>query len=310
MTTLWPWLAFIIFVLALLALDLGVFNRRPHAIRFREAAAWSAFWIVLSLAFDLGIYWRHGAEPALQFLTGYLLEKSLSADNIFLFALIFSSMGVAAEYQHRVLFWGVVGALIMRGIFIVAGVQLVEHFHWILDVFAVFLLAMGVKLIFQRQQSFDPAENRVLRLARRIFPISENYDGAHFITKWEGKTYATPLLLVLIIIEFADLTFATDSIPAIFSVTQDPFIIFTSNVLAILGLRSLYFLLARAMTRFRYLHPALALILIVIGARMLAARWLSLPTGLALLTVTLILCIAIMASIFATSTSGPASGPS
>lgn len=173
MTTLWPWLAFIIFVLALLALDLGVFNRRPHAIRFREAAAWSAFWILLSLAFGLGIYWRHGSEPALQFLTGYLLEKSLSADNIFLFALIFSSMGVAAEYQHRVLFWGVVGALVMRGIFIAAGVQLVQHFRWILDVFAVFLLAMGVKLIFQRQQSFDPAKNRVLRLARRIFPISK-----------------------------------------------------------------------------------------------------------------------------------------
>ncbi len=297
MNNLWPWIAFIVFVLALLVLDLGVFNRRPHIVRFREAAAWSAFWVALSLAFNFGLYLRHGAEPGLQFLTGYLLEKSLSADNIFLFALIFSSMGVAAEHQHRVLFWGVIGALIMRGAFIVAGVQLVRHFHWILDVFAIFLLAMGLRLIFHQGKKFDPAKNRLLRWARKIFPISDQYDGNRFFVRIGGKRFVTPLLLVLLVIEFADLTFATDSIPAIFAVTQDPFIIFTSNVLAILGLRSLYFLLANAMTRFRYLHPALAVILILIGGRMLAARWVNIPTAFALLAIVMVLIVAIAASL-------------
>jgi tellurite resistance protein TerC len=308
MQAFWPWIGFIAFVLALLALDLGVFNRRPHVVKIREAAAWSAFWVALSLSFNLGIYFWHGSEPALQFFTGYLLEKSLSADNIFLFALIFSSMGVAAEHQHRVLFWGVIGALIMRGVFIVAGVQLVRHFHWILDVFAVFLLGMGIRLLFHQEKKFDPAKNRLLNWARTIFPISEKYDGNRFIVRINGKRFATPLLLVLILIEFADLTFATDSIPAIFAVTQDPFIIFTSNVLAILGLRSLYFLLAHAMSRFRYLHPALAIILIMIGARMLAARWVDFPTGFALLAIVLVLVVAIVASLLvkpkATSASG------
>jgi tellurite resistance protein TerC len=297
MISLWPWIAFILFVFALLALDLGVINRRPHAIRFREAAAWSAFWVLLSLSFNLGIYLHLGAEPALQFFTGYLLEKSLSADNIFLFALIFSSMGVTAEYQHRVLFWGVIGALVMRGVFIVAGIQLVRHFHWLLDVFAIFLLVMGARLIFQRDKKVDPRTNPIVRLAHRIFPISDAYDGGHFFTRFEGRRYATPLLLVLIMIEFADLTFAMDSIPAVFSVTQDPFIIFTSNVLAILGLRSLYFVLARAMARFRYLHAALAAILMMIGGRMLLVHWITMPTAAALLAIVVIFTVAIVASL-------------
>jgi tellurite resistance protein TerC len=296
MITLWPWIIFIVFVLALLALDLGVFNRRPHVIRFREAAGWSAFWVALSLAFNLGIYWRLGSESALQFFTGYVLEKSLSADNIFLFALIFAGMGVAAEHQHRVLFWGVLGALVMRGLFIVAGVQLVRHFHAVLYFFGAFLLFMGVRLIFHRPQKFDPSSSRLIRLARRLFPVSEDYAGGQFFTRCGGRLCATPLLLVLIMIEVADLTFAVDSIPAVFAVTQDAFIIFTSNVLAILGLRSLYFLLARAMTRFRYLHPALAVILILIGGRMLLARWFHIPTGFALLAIVLVLGIAILAS--------------
>ncbi len=297
MTNLWPWIAFTLFVLALLALDLGVLNRRPHVIKFREAALWSAFWIAVSLSFNLGIYLRHGSEPGLQFLTGYLLEKSLSADNIFLFALIFSGMGVAAQYQHRVLFWGVVGALIMRGVFIVVGVQLIHRFHWFLDVFAVFLLVMGLRLLFHRETKFDPGKSRLLQLARKRVPIAEQYDGNQFFTRIGGKRFATPLLLVLIMIEFADLTFAMDSIPAVFAVTQDPFIIFTSNVLAILGLRSLYFLLANAMARFRYLHPALAVILIMIGSRMLLARWVNVPTGVALLAIVFIFIVAIVASL-------------
>jgi tellurite resistance protein TerC len=298
MTNLWPWIAFTLFVLALLALDLGVINRHPHVIKFREAALWSAFWVALSLAFDLGIYLRHGSEPGLQFLTGYLLEKALSADNIFLFALIFAGMGVAAEYQHRVLFWGVVGALIMRGAFIVVGVQLIHHFHWFLNVFAVFLLAMGLRLLFYGETKFDPGKSRLIQFARKLFPISEQYDGNRFFTQFNGKRFATPLLLVLIMIEFADLTFAMDSIPAVFAVTQDPFIIFTSNVLAVLGLRSLYFVLANAMARFRYLHPALAVILMMIGSRMLLAPWVNVPTGAALLAIVLTLGVAILASLF------------
>jgi len=297
MNSLWPWIIFIVSVLAFLALDLRVFNRRPHAVRFREAAGWSAFWVALSLAFNLGIYWRYGAEPAVQFLTSYLLEKSLSADNLFLFALIFTSMGVAAEYQHRVLFWGVLGALVMRGGFILAGVELVRHFHFILYGFAVFLIIMGVRLLRGRGKKFDPARGRVIRLTRKLFPISDHYQKGRFFTRCDGRLCATPLLLVLIMIEVVDVTFAVDSIPAIFAVTQNAFIIFTSNVLAILGLRSLYFVLTRAISRFRYLSIALAVILVFIGAKMLLAPWVHIPTIFALLGIVLILGIGILASL-------------
>jgi tellurite resistance protein TerC len=300
MNSLWPWIIFVFFVLGLLALDLGVFNRRPHPVGLREAAGWSAYWVGLSLAFNLGIYWRYGAEAALQFFTSYLLEKSLSADNLFLFAVIFASMGVAAEYQHRVLFWGVLGALVMRGAFILAGVQLVRHFHGVLYLFAVFLLLMGVRLVRERGKKFDPVSSRVIRLARRLFPISDRYEGGRFFTRCDGRLAATPLLLVLIMIELADITFAVDSIPAIFAVTQDAFIIFTSNVLAILGLRSLYFLLAQALSHFRYLRTGLAAILIFIGARMLLASYVHIPTGHALLGIVVILGIAILASLVTT----------
>lgn len=295
----WAWAFFIISVLALLALDLRVVNRRPHAVHFREAAGWSAFWVALSLAFNLGIYWRYGAEPAVQFLTSYLLEKSLSADNLFLFALIFTSMGVAAEYQHRVLFWGVLGALVMRGGFIVAGVELVRHFHFILYGFAVFLIIMGVRLLRGHGKKYDPARSRVIRLARKLFPISDHYEKGRFFTRCDGRICATPLLLVLIMIEVVDVTFAVDSIPAIFAVTQNAFIIFTSNVLAILGLRSLYFVLTRAISRFRYLNIALAVILAFIGVKMLLAAWVHIPTIFALLAIVSILSIAILASLLA-----------
>lgn len=297
MNSLWPWIIFIVFVLAFLALDLRVFHRRPHPVGFREAAGWSAFWVGLSLAFNLGIYWRYGAEAALQFFTSYLLENSLSADNIFLFAVIFASMGVAPEYQHRILFWGVLGALVMRGAFILAGVQLVHHFHWVLYLFAVFLLVMGVRLLRERGKKYDPASSRLIRLVRRLFPMSDRYDDGRFFTRCDGRLSATPLLLVLMMIEVVDLTLALDSIPAIFAVTQDAFIIFTSNALAILGLRSLYFLLARALSRFRYLRTALAVILIFMGARILIASYVYIPTGYALLGIVLILGIAVLASL-------------
>lgn len=297
MSSLWPWFIFIVFVLALLALDLGVFHRRPHAVGFREAAGWSAFWVALSLAFNLVLYWRLGQEAALQFFTGYLLEKSLSADNIFLFAVIFAAMGVAAEHQHRVLFWGVLGALVLRGTFIVAGVQLVRHFHEVLYLFGAFLFIMGVRFLRQQGKKYDPTRSRIFRLAGRLFPISEHYDGGRFFTRVDGRLVATPLLLVLFMIEVVDLTFALDSIPAVFAVSQDAFIIFTSNVLAILGLRSMYFLLARAMSRFHYLRPALALILMFIGAKMLVGPWVQIPTGFALAGILSILGIAILASL-------------
>jgi len=297
MNSLWPWIIFIALVLVLLTLDLGVFNRRPHPVRWREAAGWSAFWVGLSLAFNLGIYWRYGAEAALQFLTIYLLENSLSADNIFLFAVIFASMGVAAEYQHRVLFWGVLVALVLRGAFILAGVQIVQHFHGVLYLFAVFLLVMGVHLLRERGKKYDPMRSPLTRFARRLFPISEGYAGGRFFTRCNGRLTATSLLLVLIMVEVVDLTLTVDSIPAVFAVTQDAFIIFTSNVLAILGLRSLYFLLARALSHFRYLRTAPAVILIFIGARMLLASYVYIATGNALLGIVLILGIAIVASL-------------
>ena len=297
MNNLWPWIIFIAFVLALLVLDLGVFNRRPHQITFREAAGWSVFYVALSLVFNLYIYRVYGTEAALQFLTSYALEKSLSVDNIFLFAVIFTSMGVAAEYQHRVLFWGVVGALVMRGIFIVAGVELVQHFHSVLYVFALFLLVMGVRLLRGDNRPYDPTRSTVLRLARKWFPISAGYEGGRFFTRCNGRVCATPLLLVLILIEAVDVTFAIDSIPAAFAVTQNAFIIFTSNTLAILGLRSLYFVLAGGMSRFRHLRTALAFLLILIGARMLAAPWVRIPTWIVLLLIFVILGTAILASL-------------
>jgi tellurite resistance protein TerC len=309
MNELLPWVVFNAFVLALLALDLGVFNRRPHLITFREAALWSTFWVALSLLFNLGIYLRHDPQAALEFFTSYLLEKSLSTDNIFLFAVIFASMGVLTQYQHRVLFWGVLGAIIMRGTFILAGVHLVRHFHWVLYCFAVFLLFTGLRLLRAQERKYDPTRSVALRLARKLFPISEHYEGGRFFTRHDGRLYATPLFLVLIMIEVVDIAFAIDSIPAVFAVTQDAFIIYTSNILAVLGLRSLYFLLAGAITRFRYLRSGLAIILIFIGAKMLLAYWVRIPTGIALLGILVILGIFIAASLRVKGQSGDSPPP-
>jgi tellurite resistance protein TerC len=297
MNNLLPWIIFNAFILALLALDLGVFHRRPHALSFREAAVWSAFWVVLSLLFNLGIYLRQGPEAGLEFFTSYLLEKSLSTDNVFLFAVIFGSMGVVAQHQHRVLYWGVLGAIVMRGTFILAGVQLVRHFHWVLYLFAIFLLVTGLRLLREKERKYDPQRTMALRLARKLFPISDRYEGGRLFTRSDGRLCATPLFLVLVMIEVVDIAFAIDSIPAIFAVTQDAFIIYSSNILAILGLRSLYFLLARAITRFRYLRGGLAIILIFIGAKMLLAYWVRIPTGLALLAILVILVIFLVASL-------------
>jgi tellurite resistance protein TerC len=299
MSTLLPWAAFNLFVLAMLVLDLGVFHRRGHAIGVREAAGWSAVWVILALAFNAAVYFWRGWQPAVQFFTGYLLEKSLSLDNLFVFALIFRCTVVPAQFQHRVLFWGVWGAIVMRGIFILAGVELVSHFHWFLYVFGIFLLISGVNLLRKPRREFDPARSLLLRLARKFLPVTERFEGGAFFLQRAGRLWATPLFLVLVLTEAADVIFALDSIPAVIAVTQDPFIIFTSNVFAILGLRSLYFLLAGAIVRFRYLHAGLSLVLMFMGAKMVLAYRVKIPTGLALLVILAILLSTILASLHA-----------
>jgi tellurite resistance protein TerC len=305
-----PWVLFNLFVLAMLALDLGILNRRAHTISFREAAAWSAMWILLALVFNGLLYFWRGPQSAIEFLTGYVLEKSLSMDNIFVFAVIFSSAAVGSQYQHRVLFWGVLGALVTRAAFIFAGVGLVLRFHWILYAFGIFLVLTGLNLFWKKQRGFDPARNRVMRWARKVFAITEDYEGGALFVRRGGRRYATPLFLVLVMIEITDVIFATDSIPAIFSVTQDPFIIFTSNVFAILGLRSLYFVLSGAIRRFRYLHIGLSIVLVFVGTKMLLADAIKLPTGLALLVILLILMLTILASHCAERAAQAKSAPS
>jgi tellurite resistance protein TerC len=292
-----PWVIFGVLVTAFLVVDLGVLERHPHAISLREATFWSASWIVVSLLFNLGVYFWRGRDAALEFFTSYILEKSLSADNIFLFAVIFGAMAVAAQYQHKVLFWGVLGALVMRGVFVIAGVELVRRFHWVLYLFGIFLVITGIRLLWEKRREFDPAQSPTLRVARRIFPITEQYEGPNFFVRREQKRFFTPLFLVLLLVETADVAFAVDSIPAIFSVTQDPFIIYTSNVFAILGLRSLYFVLAGVISRFRHLRTGLSLVLVFVGAKMLAAHWFKLSTGIALLVILGILATTVIASL-------------
>ena len=288
---------FTIFVLVMLALDLGVFQRDPHKISIREAAFWYVIWVSLAIAFNIGLYFWRGQQPALEFLTGYVLEVSLSMDNVFVFAVIFGYMGVQPQYQHRVLFWGIVGALLMRATFIIAGVALVSRFHWILYLFGVFLVITGAKLFREEKQEFHPERNPLLRLARKLFPITPGYEGAAFFVVREGRRFATPMLLVLTLVESTDLLFAVDSIPAIFAVTLDPFIIYTSNVFAILGLRSLYFILAGAIQKFRYLRPGLALVLMFVGVKMLIVGIYKIPIVVSLGVIIAILTVAIGASL-------------
>ena len=295
---------FTLFVLVMLALDLGVFQRVPHAISIREAAGWYIVWVALAIAFNIGIYFWRGQQPALEFLTGYVLEVSLSMDNVFVFAVIFGFMGVQPQFQHRVLFWGIVGALVMRAAFIAAGVALVSRFHWILYVFGVFLVVTGAKLFREEKQEFHPERNPLLRLARKLFPITPGFEGAAFFVVREGRRFATPMLLVLTLVESTDLLFAVDSIPAIFAVTLDPFIIYTSNVFAILGLRSLYFILASAIQKFRYLRPGLATVLIFVGVKMLIVSFYKIPILLSLGVITAILAVAIGASLLSSPKAG------
>jgi tellurite resistance protein TerC len=263
------WIGFNLFVILMLALDLGVFHRKAHEVKFREAITWSVVWIILALIFNAGIWYYFGKVRAIEFLTGYIVEKSLSVDNIFVFVLIFSSFQVPATYQHRVLFWGVLGALAMRAVFIFAGVSLIEKFHWIIYVFGLFLILTGIKIARDKGTKINIEKNPVLLFVKKYLPVTTDYFQSKFLVRLNGKIHGTPLLLVLILVETTDLIFAVDSIPAILAITRDPFIVYTSNVFAILGLRSLYFALAGTLKYFSFLHYGLALILVFVGVKML-----------------------------------------
>jgi len=290
------WILFNVFVLAMLVLDLGVFHRRTHTVKFREALIWSLVWIAMAAAFAVVIYFWHGRTPSLEFVTGYVIELSLSVDNLFVFLLIFRFFQVPPEHQHKVLFWGILGALIMRAAFIVAGVGLIQRFHWIVYVFGAFLVYSGIKLFGQENAAIHPEKNPVLRLFRKWVPVTKEYEGNKFFVRRPGL-YATPLLVVLVVVETTDLLFAVDSIPAILAITRDAFIVYTSNVFAIMGLRSMYFALAGMMEMFRYLHYGLSLVLIFVGAKMLVSHYYEIPTVVALGCVAGVLIVSVLASV-------------
>jgi tellurite resistance protein TerC len=279
------WVAFVAFIVAMLLVDLFVVHRHAHEVTLREAALWSAVWVAMGLAFAALIWTWKGPTAGGEYLAGYLIEKSLSVDNIFVFALIFSYFGVPATYQHRVLFWGIFGALVARAVFIAAGAALLDQFHWMIYVFGVFLVVTGVKMLRQRHSEPDPARNPIVRLLRRVMPVTDGYRGQRLLVRETGRWLATPLLAVLIVIETTDALFAVDSIPAIFAVTTDPFLVFTSNAFAILGLRALYFLLAGMISRFAHLKAGLAAVLVFVGAKLLLSGVYHVPIWLSLLII-------------------------
>ena len=294
---IWAWVAFNVFVLAMLALDLGVVHRRAHVVGLREALTWSFVWIALALAFNVVLYVWHGTEPALAFLAGYLIEKSLSVDNMFVFWMLFSYFRVPALYQHKVLFWGIVSALVMRAVLIYLGITVLQRFHWVVYVLGAFLLFTALHMLRHESREIHPERNPVLRAVRRVLPVSATYDDGKFFTRQGKRRLATPLLVVLVAIETTDLAFALDSIPAILAVTRDPFIVYSSNVFAILGLRALYFALAGLVRLFAYLHYGLAAILAFVGAKMLLSDVVHIPVAVALGVVAGILLVAVLASV-------------
>lgn len=299
-TSIYFWIGFHLFVFLMLALDLGVFNKKTHKISVREAIVWSCVWISLALLFNLFIYLDpdFGKTKALEFLTGYVIEYSLSVDNIFIFILIFSYFGIKDQYQHKILFWGILGALIMRGIFIFAGIALISRFHWIVIIFGGFLVFTGIRMLFQKETEVDPEKNAIVHFFKRFLPVTHTYHEDKLFIRQNRKFYATPLFLVLVIIESSDLIFAVDSIPAILAISQDRFIVYTSNIFAILGLRSLYFAIAGIMGYFRYLKVGLAFVLTFVGSKMLLAFFgFDIPIVLSLLIIVGILVISILSSV-------------
>lgn len=294
----WLWIGFSLFILTMLSLDLGLFNRKAHTIKYREAAVWSAVWVTLALIFAALVFYYQGSDSGLKFLTGYLIELSLSVDNLFVFLLIFSYFKVPAQFQHRVLFWGVMGALVMRLTMIFIGAALIERFEWIIYIFGAFLVYTGIKMFKQEEIDIQPENNPLVRLVTRFLPMTKTYEGEKFFTVVNGRRTGTLLLLVLMVVEVTDLVFAVDSIPAIFAITTDTFIVYTSNVFAILGLRSLYFLLAGVVEKFRYLRTALAIVLTFIGIKMLVtAIGYHIPIKFSLVFVALVLAGSVVASL-------------
>ena len=301
------WVLFVLFVLAMLALDLGVFNRKAHVVHFKEAVGWTIVWVSLAGLFAvLLLQWGHlmtgdhsrpNSQLSLEFVTGYLIEESLSVDNLFVFLLIFRFFKVPSEQQHRVLFWGIIGALVMRAIFIIAGVSLIHRFHWITYIFGAFLVYVGVQLFFQKEDEHQMERSPMVRFFQKHLRLTKNYEGGKFWVLREGVRFFTPLMLVLLVVEASDVIFATDSIPAILAITQDAFVVFTSNVFAILGLRSLYFALAGMMKTFHLLHYGLSVILTFIGIKMLGAHWFKIPTIAALGVIVAVLALSVAASL-------------
>jgi tellurite resistance protein TerC len=301
------WIGFTLFVLVALALDLGLFHRHAHKVSMKEAMGWSVAWIGLALLFNLGVTRWFGPQSGLEFFTGYLIELALSVDNLFVFLVIFSYFAVPPHLRHRVLFWGILGAMIMRIAFILAGAALLAAFHWIEYVFGVFLIYTGVKILFQKETEVHPDRNFVLKLVRRFVPVSREYHGAHFFIRQAGRLFATPLLLVLLVLETTDVVFAVDSIPAIFGITRDPFIVFTSNVFAILGLRSLFFLLAGMMDRFHYLPVGLGLVLAFVGVKMVIGKHYPIPIDWSLGVVAILLAGSVLGSLIFPAKTRPSS---
>ncbi len=294
----WLWIGFNLFVLCMLALDLGVFHRTAHVVTFKESMAWTTVWVALAMLFNLGVYHYMGPQKGLEFFTGYVIEKSLSVDNVFVFALLFSYFAVPPLYQHKVLFWGVLGALLMRAAMIFLGVALIERFTWVIYIFGAFLILTGIKMIVKREEEIHPERNPLVRWFKRLMPVTSDYRGDKFFVRENGVRMATPLFIVLLLVEFSDLIFAVDSIPAIFAVTKDPFIVYTSNVFAILGLRSLYFALAGVMDKFHYLKIGLGVVLSFVGVKMLLGHtaW-KIDTSVSLGVIVAVLAISIVASL-------------
>lgn len=299
------WGAFSVFILVMIALDLFVFQRKEREVTLRQSLVGTAFWIGLALAFNAGVYHYYGRERALEFLSGYVIEKALSVDNLFVFLVVFSYFSVPAELKQKVLQWGILSALVLRAVFIFAGAALLSHFHWITYVFGGFLVLTGIKLLVQREEELHPEKNPVLRLFRRFMPVIAQFRGSRFFVMEKGKWHATALFMVLLVIEATDIIFAVDSIPAVFAVTSDPFIVYTSNIFAILGLRALFFALAGVMGRFHYLKVGLALVLAFVGVKMLIAGVYKIPVGLALGAIALLLTGSIVASLVRPPTPKP-----
>jgi tellurite resistance protein TerC len=302
------WIAFNVFVLGMLAIDLGVFHRKAHAVSLKEAGLWSCIWIGLALVFNIGVYYLWGQEKALEFLTGYVIEKSLSVDNLFVFLMVFQYFNTPAEYQHRILFWGIVGALILRAIFIATGSALLSNFHWMIYVFGGFLVVTGIKMFLQGDEKIDPEKNPVVRLFQRMIPVTHEYHGQNFFITKGGKKHATLMMVVLIVVETTDVIFAVDSIPAIFAITTDPFIVYTSNVFAILGLRALYFMLAGVMELFVYLKVGLSFVLVFVGVKMIMVDIYKIPIGASLGVIGGILLLSVLASLVSQRRTAQSSG--